>query len=141
MKSSQTIFLAILLFQLLGNQVKSQYYDSRGPFGIAVDQIVANTNLGISIYYQKQKLIQGKDHSPGFGQIVLSSQRYVKYYLIIWGFHNNSWFSECTNSGACGYGAYCYLTGENGSDVGCKCKSGFRGRTRINKATVCTRIG
>ena len=45
---------------------------------------------------------------------------------------------DCTDNSACGYGAYCFLTED--TKVGCKCKSGFRGRTQIGKEAICTRI-
>ena len=46
-------------------------------------------------------------------------------------------FVDCTANELCGYGAYCF---QSGDQVGCACKSGFRGRTRYDtKATVCTR--
>lgn len=46
------------------------------------------------------------------------------------------YLSDCTDT--CGYGAYCFLTED--TKVGCKCKSGFRGRTQIGKEAVCSRI-
>merc|ERR1711860_335651 len=44
---------------------------------------------------------------------------------------------DCTNNGYCGYGAYCF---QSGDQVGCACKSGFRGRTRYGVEAVCSRI-
>ena len=44
---------------------------------------------------------------------------------------------DCSNSNACGYGAYCFLTGNY--DVGCKCRTGYRGRTQIGKQARCIR--
>ena len=53
------ILIILVLVSVKNVEPKPQYYDSRGIWGTAVDQIVRGTNLQISIQLEKQKLIQG----------------------------------------------------------------------------------
>ena len=53
-------FITILVLLVSATFVESKpQYDSRGILGIAVDSIVENTNLRISIALQQQKWVQG----------------------------------------------------------------------------------
>ena len=74
-----------------------------------MDQIVRNTNLQLQTNLEIQKKIQGNDGIVCIGSTCVET---LIYYL-----------SDCTDTSACGYGAYCFLTED--TKVGCKCKSGL----------------
>merc|ERR1712133_217124 len=83
-------FITFLVLLVSATFVESKpQYDSRGILGIAVDRIVEDTNLRISIALQLQK-----------------------------------WVQDCNDGGWCGYGAYCFLTSNDG--IACKYKRGFK---------------
>ena len=59
-------FQVTILFFLIvtfGKLAESQYYDSRGPFGVAIDAIVQNTRVQASAAAAQRQLIQGNFES------------------------------------------------------------------------------
>ena len=101
----------------------SKFHDFHRISGVAVDAIYQNTLLQIQAENAKNNLLRGSANSNW--QIA---------------FRRDWWFgiSDCTRNEYCGYGAECDWS-DSANEVLCRCKTGFRGTSRIGKEATCTR--